>query len=100
MMARHVVHRLGGAVDEYQVLPAPEALAPDSVTVTLPDGSLQSHHAQQDLGGIGFEFVDSGILVLRFTDSDHLVLAFAPGAWACVTGCALGDRGRRSASGS
>jgi hypothetical protein len=98
-MTRHVVHRRLGVVDEYQSLPAGEALAPDSVTVTLPDGSLHTHHADNELGGIGFEFADSGILVLRFTESDHLVLAFAPGAWTSVTGCALGDRGRRSTSG-
>jgi hypothetical protein len=98
-MTRHVVHRRLGAADEYQALPADEALAPDSVTVTLPDGSLRSYHAVNELGGVGFEFVDSGILVLRFTESDHLFVAFAPGAWSAVTGCALGDRGRRSASG-
>jgi len=98
-MTRHVVHRRLGVIDEYQALPAGEALAPDSVTVTLPDGSLHSYHAEKELGGIGFEFVDSGILVLRFTESDHLVLALAPGAWSAATGCALGDRGRRSASG-
>jgi hypothetical protein len=98
-MTRHFVHRQLGVVDEYQALPAGEALAHDCVTVTLPDGSLHSYHSENELGGIGFEFVDSGILVLRFTESDHLVLAFAPGAWASVTGCALGDRGRRSTSG-
>jgi hypothetical protein len=98
-MTRHVVHRRLGVIDEYQALPAGEALASDSVTVTLPDGSLHSYHAENEFGGIGFEFVDSGILVLRFIDSDHLVLALAPGAWSAVTGCALGDRGRRSASG-
>jgi len=86
-------------VDEYQTLPPAEVLASDSVTVTLPDGSLHSYHAENELGGIGFEFVDSGILVLRFIESDHLVLALAPRAWSAVTGCALGDRGRRSASG-
>jgi hypothetical protein len=98
-MTRHLVHRRFGAVDEYQALPAADGVAADFVTVTLPDGSLHSHHAEKELGGIGFEFVDSGILVLRFTESDHLVLALAPGAWASVTGCALDDRGRRSASG-
>lgn len=98
-MSRHVVHREHGVVDEYQELPDGEALAPDSVTVTFPDGSLRTYHADNELGGIGFEFVESGILVLRFVESDHLVLALAPGAWASVTGCALGDRGRRSASG-
>ena len=98
-MSRHVVHRQLGVANEYQELPADEALAPASVTVTLPDGSLRTYHSEEALGGIGFEFVDSGILVLRFTESDHVVLAFAPGAWAAVTGCALGDRGRRSASG-
>jgi len=40
----------------------------------------------------------SGIVVLRFTDSDRLLLAFASGAWACVTGTALGDRDRRSST--
>lgn len=98
-MTRHVVHRRLSVVDEYQELPPAEALASDSVTVTLPDGSLQTYHSESELGGIGFEFADSGILVLRFIESDHLVLALAPGAWASVTGCALGDRGRRSASG-
>lgn len=98
-MSRHVVHRHLNVADEYQELPADEALAPESVTVTSPDGSLRTYHSEMALGGIGFEFVDSGILVLRFVESDHLVLAFAPGAWASVTGCALGDRGRRSATG-
>jgi hypothetical protein len=98
-MSRHVVYRQLDVVDEYQELPDGEALASESVSVTLPDGSPRTYHAENDLGGIGFEFVDSGILVLRFTDSDHLVLAFAPGAWASVSGSALGDRGRRSASG-
>lgn len=98
-MSRHVVHRQLGVADEYQELPAGEALAPESVTVTLPDGSLRTDHSENALGGIGFEFADSGILVLRFTESDRLVLAFAQGAWVSVTGCALGDRGRRSASG-
>jgi hypothetical protein len=98
-MSRHVVHRQLDVTDEYQELPADEALAPESVTVTFPDGSLRTHHGENALGGIGFEFVESGILVLRFTESDHVVLALAPGAWASVTGCAIGDRGRRSASG-
>lgn len=98
-MIRHVVHRQLGVVDEYETLPPGEALAPDSVTVTLPDGSVHSYHSENEVGGIGFEFADSGILVLRFIESDHLVRALSPGAWASVTGCALGDRGRRSASG-
>jgi len=38
-MSRHVVHRQLGVTDEYQELPADEALAPESVTVTFPDGS-------------------------------------------------------------
>jgi hypothetical protein len=98
-MSRHVIHRQLGVAEEYQELPADEALAAESVTLTFPDGSLRTYHSEKALGGIGFEFEDSGILVLRFTERDHLVLAFAPGAWACVSGCALGDRGRRSASG-
>jgi hypothetical protein len=93
-MTRHVVHRRFGAADEYQELPADEDLAPDSVTVTFSDGSLRSYHSELELGGICFEFVDSGILVLRFGESDHVVIAFAPGAWASVAGTALGDRGR------
>jgi len=37
-MARHVVHRRNGQVDEYQELPDTEHLEPDVVTVTFPDG--------------------------------------------------------------
>ena len=98
-MFRHIVHRLCGVVQEYQELPGDERLAPDSVTVTLSDGSLHTYHSEEALGGVAFEFADSGILVLRFLDSDHVVLAFAPGAWTTVLGTALGDRGRRSSSG-
>jgi hypothetical protein len=98
-MARHVVHRRNGQVDEYQELPAAEHLEPDSVTVTFPDGSLRSYHVENGLGGVGFEFAQAGILVLRCEESDHLLTAFAPTAWISVTGVALGDRGRRSASG-
>jgi len=67
--------------------------------VTVPDGSLHSDHVEDGLGGVGFEFAEAGILVLRFQDSDHLRSAFAPTAWASVSGTALGDRGRRSSSG-
>lgn len=98
-MSRHVVHRLPGVVSEFQELPVDETLASESVTVTLSDGSLRTYHSEEALGGVAFEFADSGILVLRFVDSDHLVIAFAPGAWTSVTGTALGDRGRRSSSG-
>jgi hypothetical protein len=72
-MARHVVHRRNGQVDEYQELPDAEHLEPDLVTVTFPDGSLCSHHVEDGLGGVGFEFAQAGILVLRFQDSDHLL---------------------------
>jgi hypothetical protein len=51
------------------------------------------------VGGVGFEFAQAGILVLRFEDSDHVLSAFAPTAWTSVSGTALGDRGRRSSSG-
>lgn len=98
-MSRHVVHRLSGLVDEYQELPADERLASESVTVMLSDGSLHTYHSEDALGGVAFEFADSGILVLRFVDSDHLILGLAPGAWSRVSGTALGDRGRRSSSG-
>src|SRR5207342_874914 len=98
-MARHVVHRRNGQVDEYQELPDSEQLEPDVVTVTFPDGSLRSYHVEDGLGGVGFEFAEAGILVLRFEDSDHLLSAFAPSAWTSVSGTALGDRGRRSSSG-
>jgi len=84
-MARHVVHRRNGQVDEYQELPDAE--------------HLRSYHAEDGLGGVGFEFVQAGILVLRFEDSDHVLSAFAPTAWTSVSGTALGDRGRRSSSG-
>ena len=89
-MARHVVHRRNGQADEYQELPDTEHLEPDSVTVTFPDGSLRSYHAEDVLGGVGFEFVQAGILVLRFEDSDHVLSAFAPTAWTSVSGTALG----------
>ena len=95
-MTRHVIHRRVGGSDQYQELPPGERLAPDSVTVTFADGSLRSYHSEVELGGVCFEFVDSGILVLRFGESDHVVIALAPGAWAAVEGSALGDRGRRS----
>lgn len=95
-MSRHVIHRGPDTADEFQELPTDEELAPASVTVTHVDGSLHSHHTGAELGGIGFEFADSGILVLRFLESDRLVMAIASGAWAYVTGTALGDRGRRS----
>jgi hypothetical protein len=98
-MSRHLVHRQHGAVDGYQELPADEQLAPDSVTATFSDRSLHTYHSEQALGGIAFEFVDSGILALRFIESDHLVIAFAPGAWSRVASTALGDRARRSSSG-
>jgi hypothetical protein len=98
-MSRHVLHRQDGVVDEYQELPSDAQLAPDSVTVTLADGSLRTYHSDADLGGIAFEFADSGILVLRFTGSERLVMALAPGAWTSVAGTALGDRGRRSSAG-
>jgi hypothetical protein len=98
-MARHLVHHRNGQVDEYQELPATEHLEPDAVTVTFPDGSLRSYHAEDGLGGVGFEFGEAGILILRFEDSDHLLIAFAPTAWTSVIGTALGDRGRRSFSG-
>jgi hypothetical protein len=98
-MARHVVHRRNGEVDEYQELPDNAQLEPDFVTVTFADGSLRSYHVENGLGGVGFEFAEAGILVLRFQDSDHLLSAFAPTAWTSVSGTALDDRGRRSASG-
>jgi hypothetical protein len=34
--------------------------------VTVPDGSLHSYHVEDGLGGVGFEFAEAGILVLRF----------------------------------
>ena len=98
-MARHVVYRRNGQVDEYQELSDAERLEPDVVTVSFPDGSLRSYHVEAGLGGVGFEFADAGILVLRFQDSDHVLSAFAPTAWTSVSGTALGDRGRRSSSG-
>ncbi|MCU1658340.1 MAG: hypothetical protein JWO57_2996 [Pseudonocardiales bacterium] len=98
-MARHIVHRRNGDVDEYQELHNTGPLELDFVTVTFPDGSLRSYHAEGGLGGVGFEFAEAGILVLRFEDSDHLMSAFAPTAWISVSGTALGDRGRRSSSG-
>jgi hypothetical protein len=98
-MARHLVHRHTGEVVEYQELQGTEQLEPDSVTVTFPDGSLRSYHAELGLGGIGFEFAEAGILVLRLEDSDHVASAFAPAAWTSVRGTAVGDRGRRSSSG-
>jgi hypothetical protein len=98
-VARHVVHRSNGAVDEFQELEEADQLEPDSVTVTLPDGSLRTYHAEAGLGGIGFEFAEAGILVLRFEGSEHVVSAFAPTAWTSVRGSALGDRGRRSSGG-
>jgi hypothetical protein len=98
-MARHLVHRRNGQVDEYQELPDAEHLELDVVTVTFPDGSLRSYHVEDGLGGVGFEFAQAGILVLRFEDSDHVLSAFAPTAWTSVSGTALGDRGRRSSSG-
>jgi hypothetical protein len=98
-MARHFVHRRNGDVDEYQELLADEHLEPDSVTVTFADGSLHSYHAEPGLGGVGFEFANGGILILRFEESDRVLTAFSPVAWSSVSGSALGDRGRRSASG-
>ena len=98
-MARHVVDRRNGQADEYQELQDAEHLELDVVTVTLPDGSLRSYHVEAGLGGVGFEFAEAGILVLRFQDSDHVLSAFAPTAWTSVSGAALGDRGRRSSSG-
>jgi hypothetical protein len=86
-------------VDEFLELRTGERLEPDFVTVTFNDGSLRSYHAERGLGGVGFEFAESGILVLRLEESDHLVTAFAPTAWTSVTGSALGDRGRRSSTG-
>ena len=98
-MARHLVHRRNGEIDECQELPSAEHLEPHFVTVTFPDGSLCAYHVEDGLGGVGFEFAEAGILVLRFQDSDHLLSAFAPTAWTSVSGTALGDRGRRSSSG-
>ena len=98
-MARHVVHRRNGEVDEYQELPDNARLEPHFVTVTFFDGSLRSYHVEDGLGGVGFEFAEAGILVLRFEDSDHLLSAFAPTAWTSVRGTALSDRGRRSTTG-
>jgi len=98
-MARHVVHRRNGEVDEYQELPDNARLEPHFVTVTFFDGSLRPYHVEDGLGGVGFEFAEAGILVLRFEDSDHMMSAFAPTAWTSVSGTALSDRGRRSASG-
>jgi hypothetical protein len=98
-MARHHVHRRNGEIDEYQELPDTEHLEPHFVTVTFPDGSLRAYHVEDGLGGVGFEFAHAGILVLRFEGSDHLLSAFAPTAWTSVSGTALGDRGRKSASG-
>lgn len=65
----------------------------------FPDGSPRSFHAEAGLGGICFEFADAAILVLRFEDSDHVLSAFAPTAWTSVRGTALGDWGRKSATG-
>ena len=98
-MARHLVYRRSGQVDEYQELPDTEHLEPDTVTVTFPDGSLHTYHVEHGLGGVGFEFAEAAILVQGFQDSDHLLSAFAPTAWTEVSGTALGDRGRRSSSG-
>ena len=98
-MTRHVVHRRTGQIDQYQELPADEQLEPDFVTVTFPDQSLRSYHTEHGLGGVGFEFAEAGILVLRLQDSDHSINAFAPTAWTAVSGTALGDQGRRSSSG-
>jgi hypothetical protein len=98
-MARHVVHRRDGEVDEYLELSEAEHLEPDSVTVTSPDGSLRSYHAEDGLGGIGFEFAEARILVLRSEDTEHVLSASAPTAWTSVRGTALGDRGRKSSTG-
>jgi hypothetical protein len=98
-MARHVLHRRTGEIDEYQELRDNEQLEPHFVTVTFPDGSLRSYHVEDGLGGVGYEFAEAGILVLRFEDSDHIMSAFAPTAWTSVSGTALSDRGRRSATG-
>jgi hypothetical protein len=98
-MARHVVCRRNGEIDEYRELPDNEQLEPHFVTVAFPDGSLHSYHGEDGLGGVGFEFAEAGTLVLRFEDSDHMLSAFAPTAWTSVSGTALSDRGRRSASG-
>jgi hypothetical protein len=87
-MARHMVHRRSGDVDEYQELPADKKLEADSVTVTFADGSLRSYHAESGLGGVGFEFADGGILVLRYEESDRVLTAFAPTAWHSVAGTA------------
>ena len=97
-MARQVVHRRNGKVDEYQEMPDDEQLSPDFVTVTFPDGSVRSYHTEDSLGGVGFEFAEAGILVLRFQASDHVLSAYAPNAWISVSGTALGDRGRRSST--
>lgn len=98
-MARHFVLQRGDGVAEHQELPVGEDLAPDSVTVTFVDGSLHTYHAVAGLGGVGFEFANGGILLLRVVESDRVLTAFAPAAWTSVTGTALGDRGRRSVSG-
>jgi hypothetical protein len=98
-MARHVVCRRNGEIDEYQELPENARLEPHFVTVAFPDGSLRSFHVEDGLGGVGFEFAEAGILVLRFEDGDHMLSALAATAWTSVSGTALSDRGRRSASG-
>ena len=98
-MARHLVHRRNGQVDEYQELPPTEHLESDVVTMTFPDGSLHSYHVEDGLGGVGFEFARSRHPHTALPRSDHLLSAFAPTAWTSVSGTALGDRGRRSSSG-
>jgi hypothetical protein len=84
-MARHIVHRRNGQAAEYEDLPGTEHLEPDLVTVTFSDGSLRSYRVEDRLPGVGFEFVEAGILVLRVQDSDHLLSA-VPTAWTSITG--------------
>ena len=55
-MARHVVHRRNGHVDEYQELPDTEHLEPDIVTVTFADGATTvdcAGLAESDAGALG-----------------------------------------------
>jgi hypothetical protein len=85
-MTRHVVYRGDGGAEESSDEPDLGRLERESVTVSFPDGSVRTFYAEKGLRGVGFEFGEAGILVLRQQESDRFLLAFAVSGWSSVSG--------------
>jgi hypothetical protein len=85
-MAIQLVQRRSGELAEYAEGRQHETIDAESVTVTLPDGAQYAYHSEQGLGGVGFEFGEAGILLIRVQETDRVVCAFGPIGWRSATG--------------